>query len=111
MTFRIPDNEGSQPKDECIDTNVSLDASLPARFPIHEMMSFLKETNLQAQLSTDPGRFICNYIFYKSLRNGSFDANLIDVVFVHTPPEDICPIETQIAFIDKFVEVWMSRFS
>ena len=111
MTFRIPDNEGSQPRDECIDSNVSLDASLPARFPVHEMMAFLKETNLFAQLSTDPGRFICNYIFYKSLRNCDVDTNRTDVVFVHTPPEEKCPIETQIAFIDKFVEVWMSRFS
>ena len=111
MTFRIPDNEGNQPKEECIDINISLDASLPARFPIHEMMAFLKETNLHAHLSTDPGRFICNYIFYRSLRNCNLDVNRTDVVFVHTPPEEICPMETQIAFIDKFVDLWRSHFS
>jgi pyroglutamyl-peptidase len=64
--FSIPDERGWVAKDEIIDSEE--DASLNTALPLEKMLSSLMGVNTKAQISMDPGRYICNYVYFHSLR-------------------------------------------
>jgi hypothetical protein len=48
-------------------------------------------------VSEDPGRFLCNYIFYRSLRNcTNVGGSGNHALFIHVPPTEIIPLEDQV---------------
>ena len=55
-------------------------------------------------ISTDPGRFLCNFIYYKSLRNSSRDGGGAIPLFVHVPPVSVVALENQIYFVKALIE-------
>ena len=60
--FRIPDNMGNQPQDSEIVRGGR--PSLPSSLPIESLISHQKEGGTRVVVSTDPGRFVCNNLFY-----------------------------------------------
>jgi pyroglutamyl-peptidase len=71
----------------------------------------MKINNIKVRCSTDPGRYICNYIYFQSLHKYAQTSTNTDVVFIHVPPETVIPLEAQIAFIDNVIELWQQQVS
>jgi pyrrolidone-carboxylate peptidase len=71
-SFRIPDNEGNQPKKQCIDEELPLTTRLGTSLPIKRIQTLLERegyTNDIVKLSGDAGRFICNYTYWTTLND------------------------------------------
>ena len=80
MDFRVPDERNQQPRKELIvkDNNLKF---LETKINIRKLLNFhgIKD---KAKLSTDPGRFVCNYIFFRSLHLNHTKKNETSI-FVH----------------------------
>jgi pyroglutamyl-peptidase len=114
MTFRCPDQNGYQPTEMCIDEIIGFEENLgtalpledikadlsslgtPDRFNLLELMSYLITASISGfpvDVSVDPGRFLCNYIYYKSLRNCTdLGKPAYHALFIHVPPITVIPI-------------------
>jgi len=80
--FRIPDVRGWQPIGDAIVPSAS--PTLYTSLPLTVILGELHDRSVACSLSTDPGRYICNYIFYSSLHAAKpMD---VPVLFVHMPP-------------------------
>ena len=60
--FRIPDNKGNKPQDADIVKDGP--SSLPSSLPIESLVSHQKKGGIPVVISSDPGRFVCNNLFY-----------------------------------------------
>ena len=96
MNFRVPDESGFCPSDELIDRECTLDQLLGTELDVDKIVAELQADGLPFVVSTDPGRFICNYIYYTSLQNLSRTGCTRKSVFVHIPPFDKIDRETQL---------------
>jgi pyroglutamyl-peptidase len=148
-TFRVPDERGYQPHCECIilDGNIEnkcseVDASSSAhRYPswgkclrttldLQSLRDELQQcTNEHVTISTDPGRFVCNYTYYLSLdrchsmnseRNSISDDNnqremgeggwannetlAYHALFLHVPPFEAISEDIQLNFIHQVMK-------
>lgn len=63
--FGIPDERGWVARGETIAENEP--ESLTTAVPLDELLPLLQKVNPAARISTDPGRYICNYVYYRSL--------------------------------------------
>eukprot|EP00158_Paraphelidium_tribonemae_P006591 Partr_v1_DN27893_c0_g1_i1_m23063 putative Pyroglutamyl-peptidase len=68
-----------------IDEMLPLDSTLPSKLNLKAAADMLSSQGLHTRVSTDPGRFLCNYVFYQALRISDIDSR---VVFFHVPPEN-----------------------
>lgn len=64
--FRIPDERGWVASNEIIAANE--DDALKTALPLEDMLAVLELVNPKARVSTDPGRYICNYVYFHSLQ-------------------------------------------
>lgn len=83
--FRIPDNEGNQPKEEII---------LPygpggyfSTLPISEIFRKLSEKQIPVQCSLSAGTYVCNHLFYRVMHFLSLENQGIPAGFIHIPPD------------------------
>jgi pyroglutamyl-peptidase len=106
MTFRVPDVKGFQPNNEPIDDTQDLDNMCCTGFQVHDVCAKLKEEGFKCEVSEDPGRYCCNYIYWKSLqRQEEVGANVKRAIFVHVPPFSVIGKEMQISFVKRVVEL------
>jgi pyrrolidone-carboxylate peptidase len=63
--FRTPDERGWVAQHVVI--NADEDDALKTMLPLDEMLADLERVNANARISTDPGRYICNYVYFHSL--------------------------------------------
>ena len=63
----------------------------------------LKEKNENVELSDDPGRYLCNYIYYCSLTKLCKANNAS--LFVHFPPLHITNHEQNLKFALSLIEI------
>ena len=100
--FRIPDVDGNQPTAELISLDQSLDQPLQTTLSIDTMISVLSLQGYSVKESTDPGRYLCNYIYYNSLyhiHNNSL------ALFIHVPPKEVFSIDNQVSFIKHVISI------
>jgi hypothetical protein len=77
---------------------------------------------ISCELTQDPGRFICNYLYYESLRrcdqsssttsDTHAHADAADVIpehalFVHVPPTEVC---YDLSFVSFFMASYANTF-
>jgi pyrrolidone-carboxylate peptidase len=95
--FSCPDERNWRPSSQPIfsketspgfETKIKLDQICPA----------LKQKGYSCLISDDPGRFICNYMYCSSLYDCCANEETY-CLFVHIPPFDIFPVETQMKFV------------
>jgi pyroglutamyl-peptidase len=88
-TFRIPDIAGRIPSGIPIDPSApdTLSSSLPLK-AIHKNLQKLK---IPASLSNDPGRYLCNQIFFTAINFLQSKHINIPTGFIHLPLETTLP--------------------
>jgi len=79
--FRIPDVQGWHPSGEPVVPEAAPQLFTALRLP--EILGELHDRGVRSAISTDAGRYVCNYIFYSSL-HAARPAG-IPVLFVHVP--------------------------
>jgi pyroglutamyl-peptidase len=113
MTFRVPDEAGFQPQQECITSVCEYDSALQSDLPLAAISAQIgaehtiatgSETSVIA-MSSDPGRYLCNYIYYHSLQHFAQKSQLKHCVFIHVPPVEVMSLETQIKVVSQCVRL------
>jgi pyroglutamyl-peptidase len=100
-SFRIPDATGAQPNACKIVDEFEFDEPLESKFDLDSALTQLQDEGFDVKSSDDPGRYLCNYVFYKS----QYCAPESPVVFIHVPPFSVYPMEQQAAFVSRAVEI------
>ncbi|DBA84937.1 hypothetical protein WJX79_003597 [Trebouxia sp. C0005] len=103
-TFREPDEDGWQPQHEPIDTHpgCSPDTCLHTRLPLQRVLDNLQTLGHDVQISHSAGRYLCNYIYFRSLQHCTNVPNW-HALFVHVPPLKYASEEAELAFsLDLF---------
>lgn len=96
--FRIPDVRGWQADGESV--VACADSVLYTTLRLHEILGELHDRGVSCEISTDAGRYICNYIFFTSLH--ATKPTTIPVLFVHVPSFETMAAPTQVAAV-----VWL----
>ena len=89
--FRIPDNAGYQPRNEKIAADMDLESPLKTQLNLEEMKQLAVKAGHESILSTDPGRYLCNYIYFRSLEALSRKHENNESLFIHFPTHAISP--------------------
>ena len=105
MTFRIPDEKGYQPNSKPIesDGSVPFDSSLCSDISLPDVIKNCCNAASIVTLSQDPGRFLCNYIYYRSLSYSAAISKSKNAVFIHIPPFEAIPMATQYPVIKELL--------
>lgn len=74
--------------------------------PVEEITKALAKKGYDVMISDDAGRFVCNYVYYHSLRFA--EQNGIKSLFVHVPLFLTINEETQMQFAASLLEVLAS---
>lgn len=109
-TFRIPDALGHQPEACPIDPSDAFDTAVESKFDLDLACDQLSSAGHCVQVSLDPGRYLCNYVYYRSsCHASSADKSKNPVVFIHVPPFSVIPFEEQVAFVRQAVSVLVQQ--
>jgi pyroglutamyl-peptidase len=93
--FRIPDEKGYQPRNKKVIDGC--DPTLTTRLDVEKLQ---QEIGLESVVvSTDPGRFVCNYTYYCSLFKLQQCEGSVYSLFLHVPPFSTVPEEEQLRVV------------
>ncbi|KAF6257168.1 hypothetical protein COO60DRAFT_35425 [Scenedesmus sp. NREL 46B-D3] len=67
-TFRCPDQAGWQPNALAIEQGLGLTSVRSSALPVQQLAQELRGAGFDCHVSQDAGRFVCNYIYHKSLQ-------------------------------------------
>ncbi|KNC56029.1 pyrrolidone-carboxylate peptidase [Thecamonas trahens ATCC 50062] len=104
-SFRVPDQDGAQLSDEPIDEVMPTESWLETLLPLERIAALMSDAHpdVPIEVSTDAGRYLCNYLYYKSLRLAHGSSNLHSL-FVHIPPLSVIAFEAQAEFLAALVD-------
>jgi pyroglutamyl-peptidase len=106
-TFRCPDELGWKPqKVPIIPADGGISRTRETLLPVDEITKALAKMGYDVMTSDDAGRFVCNYVYYHSLRFA--EQNGIKSLFVHVPLFLTIDEETQMKFVASLFEVLAS---
>lgn len=106
-TFRCPDEMGWKPqKVPIIPADGGISRTRESSLPVEEITKSLAKMGYEVMTSDDAGRFVCNYVYYHSLRFA--EQNGIKSLFVHVPLFLTIDEETQMQFAASLLEVLAS---
>ena len=115
--FCVPDEAGDQPRNSPILSHCTLGTPLSTLMNVPNLVEKLNvlrcgkpkttETLLPAAVSTNPGRFVCNYTYCysldkfqcSSLNKDGIASNPVRCLFVHVPSFEVAPEKEQLQFI------------
>eukprot|EP00545_Synedropsis_sp_CCMP1620_P007707 CAMPEP_0119008538 /NCGR_PEP_ID=MMETSP1176-20130426/3769_1 /TAXON_ID=265551 /ORGANISM="Synedropsis recta cf, Strain CCMP1620" /LENGTH=218 /DNA_ID=CAMNT_0006960889 /DNA_START=27 /DNA_END=683 /DNA_ORIENTATION=- len=98
--FRIPDEKGYQPRNKKVIDGC--DPILTTRLDVEKLQ---KDIGLDSVVvSTDPGRFVCNYTYFCSLSKLQQHDNNVYSLFLHVPPFSKVPEEEQLQIVTLVME-------
>ncbi|KAG6774915.1 hypothetical protein POTOM_018333 [Populus tomentosa] len=87
---------------------VSTSQCTQTTLPVEEITKILKKKGYEVMTSDDAGRFVCNYVYYHSLRFA--EQNGTKSLFVHVPLFLTIDEETQMQFAASLLEVLASLY-
>ncbi|KAK7269457.1 hypothetical protein RIF29_22183 [Crotalaria pallida] len=106
-TFRCPDEMGWKPqKVPIVPSDGAISRIREATLPVDEITKALAKKGYDVMTSDDAGRFVCNYVYYHSLRFA--EQNGTKSLFVHVPLFFTIDEETQMQFAASLLEVLAS---
>jgi pyroglutamyl-peptidase len=105
-SFRIPDQQGYQPKDTCIVPTIELGKRFNTRLNLEYLVQSQTQSHkmIETKLSTDPGRFVCNYLYFYSLQKMQYCEKNPKVLFVHVPQFEVVSKEDQLSYLADLME-------
>ncbi len=83
IVARIPDNEGSQPKNGPVVPDGP--EVLYSTLPVEDMTEAILAAGVPARLSESAGRFVCNTLLYAALYKLEQSDDPVPAAFVHVP--------------------------
>eukprot|EP01080_Neovahlkampfia_damariscottae_P005908 gene5908-9738_t len=101
--FGVPDEKLNFPKNEKIERNFELDHWNSTSI-VKKLNSIVLDLNQKypVKLGDDPGRFVCNYMYYQSLKFS--EVNGTCSLFIHVPDQSLISIENQMIFFNELME-------
>lgn len=103
-TFRCPDEMGWKPqKVPIVPSDGPISRIRETTLPVEEITKTLATKGYDVMTSDDAGRFVCNYVYYHSLRFAEQNGN--KSLFVHVPLFFTINEETQMEFAASLLEV------
>lgn len=105
MDFRCADECGFQPESTPIVPERPLEETLTSALPLQDLCAQLAATGFNCNVSDDPGRFLCNYVYYRSLEK------IPTSVFIHVPPVEVIELDSQVQFVLSFLEIVTSHLN
>lgn len=106
--FRCPDVRGKTLKNELI---VKDDISFArTSFPVLEIQNRLRSQFHKVNISQDAGRYLCNYVYFKSLYWCHKKYSHGRVLFIHVPPFTKISEDKQCKFIQDLMKVLQQSF-
>ncbi|XP_043723202.1 pyrrolidone-carboxylate peptidase [Telopea speciosissima] len=106
-TFRCPDELGWQPQQlPIIPEDGGISHTRETSCSIDSMVKFLKKNGYDVASSDDAGRFVCNYVYYHSLRYAEQKGH--KSLFVHVPLFSRIDEDTQMQFAASLLEAFAS---
>ena len=106
-TFRVPDERGYQPRNQTIVNDFPFQQSLSSDLNFSAIKLQVNSTcpGLTLQLSTDPGRFVCNFTYFYSLAKARAQKSRTHSIFLHVPPFAVVGEEKQLEMVATLMEV------
>lgn len=107
-SFRVPDAVGNMPDKQCIAPGSPLDCCMETTFDCERACEVLRQEGHDVTVSRDPGRYLCNYVYYRSCSDGgncSAVGGGTSAIFIHVPPFSEIPLDKQVAFVMRAAEV------
>ncbi|KAJ4960735.1 hypothetical protein NE237_020645 [Protea cynaroides] len=102
-TFRCPDELGWQPQQlPIIPEDGGISRTRETSCSIDAIVKFLKKNGYDVAMSDDAGRFVCNYVYYRSLRYAEQKGH--KSLFVHVPLFSRIDEDTQMKFAASILE-------
>ena len=111
LDFTIPDNNGRKYSGLVDESRHQL---LHSSAPINLILSEF-EGDERVVKSSDPGRFVCNETYFRSLLSMSKEGckdrlgRPLPVLFVHLPQPEYIPLEEQIELVKKIIAITVQR--
>nr|ACG26672.1 pyrrolidone-carboxylate peptidase [Zea mays] len=106
-TFRCPDELGWKPqRTPIISSDGSILHARQTTLPVKEISKSLQQMGYDVVPSDDAGRFVCNYVYYHSLKFA--EKHGIGSLFVHFPLFLAIDEEVQMQFVASLLEVLAS---
>ncbi|GMI84426.1 hypothetical protein like AT1G56700 [Hibiscus trionum] len=106
-TFRCPDEMGWKPqKVPIVPADGGISRVRETSLPAEEITKGLAKKGFEVMTSEDAGRFVCNYVYYHSLRFA--EQSGVKSLFVHVPLFLTIDEETQMKFAASLLEVLAS---
>lgn len=109
-SFRVPDECGLQPCDEKIDLSCDLECPVQTNFPVVDIVSELQREGHSIVVSSDPGRFICNYIYYSSIMRYQRVGLPYNALFIHLPPFEVLDYDSQVRAVAAVINAIGRRY-
>ena len=131
-SFRIPDEEGFQPKKQPIDDSLPISERLTTSLNARKICADMEQRGFDVKISGDAGRFVCNYIYWSSLNKikNKMQSKQIDTeksevseataefqnripnrgssnihsIFIHVPLFRVIDQETQFCFVENLLD-------
>ncbi|KAF8017545.1 hypothetical protein BT93_H2658 [Corymbia citriodora subsp. variegata] len=102
-TFGCPDELGWQPQQlPIVPEDGEISRTRQTSLSTEVILKFLEKKGYDVNLSDNAGRFICNYVYYHSLRFAEQRGGRS--LFVHVPPFSRIDEETQMNFVASLLE-------
>ena len=99
LDFRIPDIAGRQYSSRPI--RCESPASLPSTLPLREIYDRLVSLGHPVTFSEDPGRYLCNLLFFRAMDHLAENSLNIPAGFIHLPLESDLPTEQAVAALTE----------
>jgi pyroglutamyl-peptidase len=111
-SFRTPDEEGWQPRQQHINAAQPLQSWLHTDLPLNALAASLAPAGLPVSLSGDAGLFVCNFTYYCSLRQAEAQREQQwQSLFVHVPPFEVIPAASQLRFAASLLDALAAMLS
>jgi len=90
MAFPYADQRGEEPKDVAISTEYPILSALTTSLPLSTILAEfqLNSQSIDVEISSDPGEFVCNYVYYKSLLHQKSKGSQLNSLLIYVPPSD-----------------------